>query len=110
MRGTPLIFYHSINRKPLVMKVNRDFLYLAGIFCFLLAFSGRFISIVSDVLAIALFLIAVFVGRKISAVDPQIMEVYRRHRTTKDYYPPISGIHAWIKPLKPSVPFYEGKS
>ncbi len=109
MRGTPLIFYHSINKKPLVMKVNREFLYLAGIFCFLLAFSGRLINIFSDVMAIGLFLMALFIGRRISAVDPQIMEVYRRHRMIKDYYPPISGIHAEIKILKPSVPFYEGK-
>ena len=110
MRGTPLIYYHSLNKKPLTLGVNREFFSLSLTLCFLLVFSGRFVNLYSYVVAGILFAVAFFIGRKISAADPQIMEVYRKHINLKVYYPPISGIHARVAVLKPSVPFYEGKS
>lgn len=109
MRGTAIPFYHSINRKVLIMGVNKELFNLIVTLAFILAFSGRFINLYTDILAAMLFSGGYFFGRKITAVDPQIMEVYRRHIHMRDYYPPLSGIHAYVKPPKPSVPFYEGK-
>lgn len=110
MRGTPLPFYHSLNKTTLSMGVNKELFDLVVTLCFTLAFSGHFINLFTDFLAVVVFLASLYFGRKLSAVDPQIMEVYRRHIHLKKYYPPISGIHATIAILKPSVPFYEGKS
>lgn len=110
MRGEPLIFYHSLNKKPLTLGVNREFLSLTATLCFLVVFSGRFMNLYSYITGGGFFAIALFIGRKISAADPQIMEVYRKHIHIRSYYPPVSGIHAPIAALKPSVPFYEGKN
>jgi type IV secretory pathway TrbD component len=110
MRGTPIPFYHSLNKKTLPLGCNKEMLNLISTLSFALAFSGRFLNIYTDFIAIIFFLTALYFTRKISAVDPQIMEVYRRHIHLKKYYPPISGIHAQVPLLKPSVPYYEGKS
>lgn len=110
MRGTALPFYHSLNKKPLVFGCcNKEYFNLLATICFALVYSGRLVNIYSDVFALVIFIVGFYFGCKISAADPQIMEVYRRHLHTKDYYPPISGIHAPVKFLKPSVEFYKGK-
>ena len=109
MRGTPLPFYHSLNKSTLIKGVNKELFDLIITISIALAFSGRFINIYTDLLAIIIFGVSIYFAKKMSAVDPQIMEVYRRHIHLKKYYPPISGIHATMPILKPSVPFYEGK-
>jgi type IV secretory pathway TrbD component len=109
MRGEPIMFYHSINKKPLVFfgKVNKTSFDLILTFTLATAFSGRFINIFADVVAAAIFIIGIYFAEKLSKIDPQIMEVYRRHIHYKSLYVPISGIHAPLKIVKPSVPFYE---
>lgn len=109
MRGTPLPYFHSLNKKPLVSGVNRELFNLISTLSIALAYSGRFLNVLADFCAILLFVICIYFGRKISKVDPQILEVYKRHIHYKNYYPPISGIHASTPLLKSSVPFYEGK-
>lgn len=109
MRGTPLPYFHSLNKKPLVYGVNRELFNLIITLSVALAYSGRFLNIIADLSAGLIFIICTYFGRKISKADPQIMEVYKRHIHYKNYYPPISGIHANTPLLKSSVPFYEGK-
>lgn len=109
MRGTPLTFYHSLNKQTLVMGVNKELINLLATLSFALAFSGRFVNIYADAVAAVLFISGFALARKLTKIDPQIMEVYRRHIHYRKYYAPIAGIHANSKILKPSVPFYVGK-
>lgn len=109
MRGTPLSFYHSLNKTTTIMGVNKELFNLLSTLAFAIAFSGRFINIFADVFAIGFFLAGYKLAKQLSTVDPQIMEVYRRHINYRKYYPPIAGAHANNKIIKPSVPYYVGK-
>lgn len=91
------------------MGVNKGLFNLSITICIALAYSGRFINLYADIVAGLLFAVALFLGRRVTKIDPQILEVYKRHIHSRDYYPPISGIHAEVKAPKSSVPFYEGK-
>ena len=109
MRGTPLPFYHSMNKQTFIMGVNNEVFNLLLTISVAVAFSGRFINVFADILAVLIFVIGVALGKKLTKVDPQIMEVYRRHIHYRKYYAPTAGIHADSKIIKPSVPFYVGK-
>ena len=109
MRGTPLPFYRSLNQYTFIWGIDKEAFNLMATLCFAIGFSGRFINIYTDLLAIGLFAVFLKLGRMATKQDPQIMAVYRRHIHYKKFYPPISGIHADVKLLKPSVPYYEGK-
>lgn len=109
MRGTPLPFYHSLNKQTFIMGANKEVFNLLATLCFAIVFSGRFINLIADLFAVLLFVFGLHFDRKLTKVDPQIMEVYRRHIHYRKYYPPIAGIHADNKIIKPSVPLYVGK-
>lgn len=109
MRGTPLPFYHSINKNTLVFgKINKPAFDLLITLILAIAFSGKFINVYTDAFAGIFFIIGFILAKQLTRIDPQIVEVYRRHINYRSYYKPQSGIHALVKIIKPSAPFYDG--
>ncbi len=108
MRGTVAPFYQSLNRQFLVMGVERSLFFLIIPLTLPLPFSAHFAPKM-DIIAFGIFLVLHMVGVLITRADPQIIEVFKRHINYRKYYDPVSGIHAQIKILKPSVPVFVGK-
>ena len=108
MSGTTIKFFHSLNKKPLTFGVNKELYGLIVAFTIAIIISGQLFSFYTDVFAICFFISATYFGRKLTAIDPEIIEVYKRHLRYNNYYPPIPGIHAKVPLLRPSVPYYEG--
>lgn len=108
MRGTPSIYYQSLNRHFTVMGVERSLFYLFVGLCLPIAVAGR-LALISDLITIFLFIILHTCGVLITRADNQILEIYQRHINFKKYYAPQPGIHAQVKYPKASVPFYVGK-
>ena len=73
-----------------------------------IAFSARLAPLMDGV-AIIVFTVLYTTGVLITRADNQMLAIYRRHIHYKKYYTAISGIHAKITTVKPSVPFYQGK-
>ena len=107
-RGTPVTFYQSLNRQFLVLGVERSLFFLLLPLSLPLPFSAHF-ALKVDLIAIVFFLFLHVVGVLITRADPSMIEVFKRHIHYRKYYDPIAGIHAQIKILKPSVPYYIGK-
>jgi type IV secretory pathway TrbD component len=108
MRGTPSLFYQSLNRHFHVLGVERSLFYLFVGICLPIAVAGR-LALIPDLISISLFTLLHASGVLITRIDNQILEIYRRHINYQKYYAPQPGIHAQIKNSKPSVPFYIGK-
>jgi len=108
MRGTPTIYFQSLNRPFTVLGVDRQLFFLFVGLSLPIAFSARLRPLM-DLTALVLFLILYVIGLLITRLDYQILPIYRRHIHYKKYYTATSGIHSVIPLLKPSVPVYQGK-
>jgi type IV secretory pathway TrbD component len=109
MRGTPVLYFQSLNRNFTVMGVDRQLFFLFVGLCLPIAFSAR-LSPLMDIIAGVAFLILYVCGVIVTRIDHQILAIYRRHIHYKKYYSTIPGIHAKRAVLRPSVPYYLGKS
>ncbi len=78
MRGTPALYFKSLNRPFTVLGVDRSLFYLFVGLCLAIAFSSR-LSPVMDVVAGMVFLILHGIGVFVTRVDAQILAIYRRH-------------------------------
>ena len=108
MRGTPIIYFKSLNRPFTVMGVDRSLFYLFVALGLAIAFSAR-LSLMMDAVAGLVFMLLHSVGVLVTRVDSQILPIYRRHTHYKNYYAAQAGIHAKVPPVKPSVPVYQGQ-
>ncbi|MCE3239268.1 MAG: hypothetical protein K0R24_2249 [Gammaproteobacteria bacterium] len=108
IRGTPSVYYQSLNRQFLVLGVERSLFFLLVPLSLPLPFSAHFAPKV-DLIALILFLCMHAVGVLITRADPSMIEVFKRHIHYRKYYDPIAGVHAQVKILRPSVPYYVGK-
>lgn len=108
MNGTPALYFQSLNRHFNVLGVDRPLFYLFVGVCLPIAFSAR-LTPSMDVLAGLIFLGLYSVGICITRADNQMLSIYRRHIHYRRYYAASPGLHAAIKLVKPSVPFYQGK-
>ena len=108
MRGTPALYFKSLNRPFTVLGVDRALFYLFVGLCLAIAFSAR-LSPVMDIVAGVVFLILHGIGVFVTRVDSQILAIYRRHIHYHHYYAAQPVLHAKIPSIKPSVPLYQGK-
>lgn len=108
MRGTPAIFFQSLNRPFNILGVDRQLFFLFVGLCLPIAFSAR-LSLFMDGVAVFVFTVFYVAGVLITRLDQQMLVIYRRHIHYKKYYVATAGIHAVIPLLKPSVPVYQGK-
>jgi len=108
MRGTPALFFNSLNRPFLVAGVERQLFFLMVGLSLPIAFIGR-LAPSTDLIAFILFVVLHVIGVLVTRIDYQILPLYRRHIYYKNYYSAISGIHANVPLLKPSVPVYQGQ-
>ena len=107
-RGTPVIFYKSLNRKFHVLGVNQRLFYLLLPFSGSIAMAWGFkpeMILVAVIASVILHAIGVLVTK----ADDQMLEVYNRHRQYRAYYAPVAGIHAKVRKPQMSVPYYQGK-
>lgn len=108
MRGTPALYFKSLNRPFTVLGVDRALFYLFVGLSLAIAFSAR-LSPVMDMVAGVVFLMLHGIGVFVTRVDSQILAIYRRHIHYQHYYAAQPTLHAKIPLIKPSVPFYQGK-
>jgi type IV secretory pathway TrbD component len=108
MRGTPAIYFKSLNRPFTVLGVDRSLFYLFVGLCLAIAFSAR-LSITMDIAAGLVFVVLHVIGVLVTRVDTRILAVYRRHIHYQTYYAAQAGIHSRIPLVKPSVPVYQGQ-
>lgn len=108
MRGTPVIYFKSLNRPFTVLGVDRSLFYLFVGLCLAIAFSAR-LSPVMDVAASLLFIVLHAMGVLVTRIDSHMLAIYRRHIHYKTYYAAHAGIHAVVPLVKPSVPVYQGQ-
>jgi len=108
MRGSPTIYFQSLNRPFTVLGVDRQLFFLFVGLTLPIAFAAR-LSPIMDVVALVIFLIFYVIGVLITRLDYQMLPIYRRHIHYHKYYAAIAGIHTKIPMLKPSVPVYQGK-
>ena len=108
MRGTPTIYFQSLNRPFTVLGVDRQLFFLFVGLTLPIAFSAR-LRPVMDIAAIIVFLILYVAGVLITRLDHQILSIFRRHIHYRKYYAALPGIHAAVSLLRPSVPVYQGK-
>jgi type IV secretory pathway TrbD component len=108
MRGTPVVYFQSLNRHFNILGVDRELFFLFLGVCVPIAFSARLAPLM-DAVALIIFLLLHAIGVLMTRADNQMLSVYRRHIHAKKYYAAISGIHAKTVVIKPSVPFYQGK-
>lgn len=109
LRGTPSIYYQSLNRPFKIMGVERQLFFLIMGITTPIAVAGQF-SPKTDICAFILFAIGHLIGVLITRADQQMLMIYRRHIQYKKYYTANPGVNARISPLiPPSVPVYEGK-
>lgn len=108
MRGTPAIYFQSLNRQFNVLGVDRALFYLFVGLCLPIAFSARLMPWMDGVAGL-IFVGLYSMGVLITRVDNQMVLIYRRHIHYRPYYAVSPGIHAPLRLVKPSVPFYQGK-
>lgn len=108
MRGTPTIYFKSLNRHFNVLGVDRQLFYLFVSICLPIAFSARLVPLM-DGIAFVVFMVLYSIGILVTRADNQILAIYRRHIHYQHYYAASPGIHAKAPLIKPSVPFYQGK-
>src|ERR1700737_2207382 len=109
IRGTPTVYYQSLNRPFKIMGVERQLFFLIMSITTPMAVAGQF-SPKTDALAFILFAIGHLIGVLITRADPQMLMIYRRHIRYRKYYAANPGVNAKILPLvSSSVPVYEGK-
>jgi type IV secretory pathway TrbD component len=85
MRGTPAIYFKSLNRHFNVLGVDRQLFFLFVGICLPIAFSARLIPFM-DIIALIVFAFLYAVGILITRADNQMLAIYRRHIHYKKYY------------------------
>ena len=108
MRGTPALYFKSLNRAFTVMGVDRQLFFLFVGLCLPIAFSAR-LSPWMDLIALVAFMFMYVIGVLVTRTDTQILAIFRRHIHYKKYYCANAGVHATVPKNKASVPFYQGK-
>lgn len=108
LRGTPSIYFKSLNRTFNVLGVDKQLFFLFVGLCLPIAFSAR-LKIGMDIVAIVIFIILHVIGILVTRIDNQLLAIYRRHIHYKKYYAANPGVLAKIPLLRPSVPVYQGK-
>ncbi len=108
MRGTPALYFNSLNRPFTVLGVERQLFFLLVSVCLPVAVSARFAPLMDGV-ALAIFIGLHAVGIALTRVDAHMLSLYRRHIRYRTYYSPIAGLWAKPSPVKMSVPYYQGK-
>jgi type IV secretory pathway TrbD component len=105
MRGTPALFYQSLNRPFNIIGINKQLFFL------ILSLSGSFISsgiflwnIKSILFGLFIFFVSAVVARRITLSDQDMISVYRRHISQKKYYAPMAACNADIPMTLKSVP------
>ena len=93
MRGTPALYFKSLNRPFTVLGVDRCIvLFVCGIVFSHCVFAR--LSPVMDVVAGVVFLICMAIGVFVTRVDSQILAIYRRHIHYHYYYAAQPTLHA----------------
>jgi type IV secretion system protein TrbD len=108
IRGTPAIYFKSLNRPFNILGVDRQLFFLFVGLCLPIAFSAR-LKLVADGIAFLMFIIMHVAGVLVTRADNNMLAIYRRHIHYKKYYAAHAGIHSRLPLLRPSVPVYQGK-
>ncbi len=106
MRGTPSVFYKSLNYRFNICGVDKDLFILNVGLSVVIALSAKF-SLIMSAIAVLVMIIGHFTGVLITRSDPIMKNIFLRHIRYKKYYEPIPGMHEKIKSPTLSVPVYQ---
>jgi type IV secretory pathway TrbD component len=106
MRGTPAIYFQSLNRSFNILGIDRQLFFLFVGLSIPIALSGRLAPLM-DLIALAVFVIFCAIGMVITRIDNQMLAIYRRHIHYQKYYAATPGAHAKIPLIKHSVPLLD---
>jgi hypothetical protein len=107
-RGTPVVYFQAFGKQFTVLGVEKKLFFLL-LGCTLPIITSSHFSLSMLIVALVAFGFMHVAGILITRADSQMVEIYKQHIHYKRYYSAISGINAKIRPIKPSVPVYEGK-
>lgn len=85
MEARRVPIHQSLQRHNLVLGAERELTMLSVLLALLVGVGGM--TLISGVSALAFWLCAIFVLRKMARTDPQMSLVWRRHIRLQDYYP-----------------------
>ncbi len=106
MRGTPATYCQSLNRPFHILGVDRSLFFLFLGPCVAM---NAVLSLTNIILSGILFAFLHTVGVVITRSDNQAVAIFKRHISYRRYYSFNPGIHARIREVQPSVPYYQGK-
>lgn len=109
MRGTPSLYFKSLNREFHMVGVDRQLFFLNVGLCTPIAFAAQF-SPLMLIISGVLFLIGHVIGILITRADAQMVTLFQNQLRYRKYYAANPGIHAKVSVVKPSVIFYVGKT
>ncbi len=101
-------FFQALNKNFTICGVEKRLFFLIFSFSAIIPYSARF-RWQADLIAGTIFFSFYIVAFYVTKADSQMIDIFKRYIGYKDYYAPISGIHAHEKRLTYSVSEYEGK-
>lgn len=80
-----VVIHESLNRKILVMGGDRELVMVSALISIVLGVGGT--TIISGITGIVFWIVSLFVFQKMAKKDPQMFQVWLRHRKQQVYYP-----------------------
>lgn len=108
MRGTPVLFFGSLNRRFHILGVERQLFFLIIALTMPIAMSAKFRPLM-DIMAAVIFILLHSIGVLITRVDYQFLAVFRRHIHQQRFYLAHPLVDSRLPIRKPSVPVYQGQ-
>lgn len=78
-------FHRAANRATLFLGGDREMVMFSGLLAAALIFTAQ--SWVATIYGVILWFLTLFIFRQMAKSDPQLRQVYLRHRKYKGYYP-----------------------
>lgn len=94
MRTYPI--YQSLHRHDFVMGGERELVLCATLFCVMVGFGGM--TLVACTVALATWLLAISVLRRMAKADPMMSKIWLRHLRQQDFYPARST--PWVRDVE----------
>ncbi|WP_432737292.1 conjugal transfer protein TrbD [Maridesulfovibrio sp. FT414] len=80
-----IAIHRSLHRKTLVMGGDRELVMLSAVIALTVGVGGK--TMPSIAAAIVYWIVSLLIFRRMAKEDPQMLQVWLRHRKQQDFYP-----------------------
>ncbi|WP_319764098.1 conjugal transfer protein TrbD [Maridesulfovibrio sp.] len=80
-----VVIHESLNRKILVMGGDRELVMVSALIAIVLGVGGT--TIISGITGVVFWVASLFIFQNMAKKDPQMFQVWLRHRKQQAYYP-----------------------